>query len=93
MVIMVYTNVCKHCHKVFKSKIRTMCCKDCRDKDSDKLDDIVQYLKLYPNSNALQISEELGIHPYVIIKYMEEGWLGESYGEFSPLPDENDCQD
>ena len=85
---MIYTNVCKHCHKIFKSKINTLCCKECRDKDSDKLDDIVQYLKLYPNSNALQISEELGIHPYVIIKYMEEGWLGEAHGEFSKLPDE-----
>jgi len=84
---MIYTNVCKHCHKVFKSKIKTSCCKECRDQDSDKLDDIVQYLRLYPNSNALQISEELGIHTYVIIKYMEEGWLGEAYGEFSQLPD------
>ncbi len=82
---MLYTNVCKHCHKVFRSKIQTMCCKDCRGEDENKLDDIVQYLKKYPNSNALQISEELGIHPYVIIKYMEEGWLGESNGTFSKL--------
>ncbi len=85
--IMIYTNVCKHCHKVFKSKIRTMSCKDCRKEDEETLDDIVQYLKLYPNSNALQISEELGIHPYVIIKYMDEGWLNESNGTFSRLPD------
>lgn len=82
---MLYTNVCKHCHKVFRSKIRTMCCRDCRGEDENKLDDIVQYLKKYPNSNALQISEELGIHPYVIIKFMEEGWLGESNGMFSRL--------
>ena len=53
-----YTNVCKHCHKVFHSKIRTLCCKDCRAEDEDQLDDIVKYLKEYPNSNALQISEE-----------------------------------
>ena len=33
-----YTNVCKHCHQVFRSKIRTCCCKDCRDKDEDQLD-------------------------------------------------------
>ena len=51
-----YTNVCKHCHKVFKSKIRTMCCNDCRKEDENQLDDIVQYLKLYPNINALQIA-------------------------------------
>ena len=54
-----YTNVCKHCHQVFRSKIRTCCCKDCRDKDEDQLDDIVEYLHRFPNSNALQISEEL----------------------------------
>lgn len=82
-----YTNVCKHCHKVFHSKIRTWCCKECRSKDDDQLDDIVRYLREYPNSNALQISEELGIHPYVILKYMEEGWLGKSTGHFSRLPD------
>ena len=74
-----YTNVCKHCHQVFRSKIRTCCCKDCRDKDEDQLDDIVEYLHRFPNSNALQISEELGIHPYVILKYMEEGWLSKSH--------------
>ena len=34
---MIYTNVCKHCHKVFKSKIKTSCCKECRDQDSDKM--------------------------------------------------------
>ena len=87
---MLYTNVCKHCHKVFKAKIRTLCCKDCRGEDEDKLEDIVRYLKQYPNSNALQISEELGIHPYVIIKFMEEGWLGESSGTFSRLEDNYD---
>ena len=47
-----YTNVCKHCHQVFRSKIRTCCCKDCRDKDEDQLDDIVEYLHRFPNSNA-----------------------------------------
>ena len=62
-------------------------CKECRNIDDDQLDDIVRYLREYPNSNALQISEELGIHPYVILKYMEEGWLGKSTGHFSRLPD------
>lgn len=83
-----YTNVCKHCHKVFKSKIRTMCCNDCRKEDENQLDDIVQYLKLYPNSNALQIAEELGIHPYIVVKFIDEGWLGKVNGTFSRLSDE-----
>lgn len=59
----------------------------CRDKDEDQLDDIVEYLHRFPNNNALQISEELGIHPYVILKYMEEGWLSKSHGTFSRIPD------
>lgn len=82
---MLYTSVCKHCKKVFKSKIRTLCCKDCRAEDDRKFEDIEQYLKLYPNSNALQIGEELGIHPYEIVKYMEEGRLVEVKGTFRPL--------
>ena len=84
---MLYTNVCKHCHKVFRSKIQTLCCKECRGQDEEQLDDIVKYLKKYPNSNALQISEELGIHPYEILQFMEEGWLAKSKGTFSKLPD------
>ena len=55
--------------------------------DDSQLDDIVAYLKLYPNSNALQISEELGIHPYEIIKFMDEGWLNTVNGKFSRLED------
>lgn len=58
--------------------------------DENQLDDIVRYLRQYPNSNALQISEELGIHPYEILKFMEEGWLGVAKGEFSRLPDEGE---
>ena len=82
---MLYTNVCKHCKNVFKLKIRTLCCKECRHLDEDQFDDIMAYLKEYPNSNALQISEELGIEAYVIVKYLEEGRLKIARGEFSEL--------
>ena len=47
-------------------------------------------MKLYPNSNAMQISEELGIHVYKILKYMEEGRLMVSHGTFSQLSDEKE---
>lgn len=87
---MVYTCVCKHCFQVFKSKIRTMTCCNCRDKDDDFFDDIETYLKLYPNSNALQISEELGIPAFVILKYLEEGRLCASRGTFSRLLEEEE---
>lgn len=86
--VMNYTNVCKHCYKVFRSKIRTCTCKECRPKDESYFDDIEAYLKLYPNSNAMQISEELGIHVYKILKYMEEGRLMVSHGTFSQLSDD-----
>ena len=86
--IKAYTNVWTHCHKVFTAKIRTLCCKECRSVDDSQLDDIVAYLRMYPNSNALQISEELGIHPYEIIKFMDEGWLNTVNGTFSRLEDD-----
>lgn len=81
-----FTCVCKHCKTVFRSPIRTMCCKQCRTLDTDCFDDIEAYLKLYPNSNALQISEALGMEAYVILKFMEEGRLLKSCGTFSRLP-------
>lgn len=84
---MLYTNVCKHCHKVFKLKIRTFTCKECRALDENQFEDIETYLRLYPNSNALQIAEELGIHVYKILKYLEEGRLQKSQGTFSQLSD------
>lgn len=84
---MIYTNVCKHCKTVFKSKIRTFCCKSCRSLDNNQFDDIETYLKLYPNSNAIQISEELGISVYEILKFIQEGRLLTVHGTFSQIND------
>ncbi|NLK28536.1 MAG: hypothetical protein GX306_09380 [Clostridiales bacterium] len=80
-----YTNVCKHCYKVFKSRIRTFTCKNCRQIDDDHFDDIEAYLKEYPNSNALQISEALGITAYEVLNYLKEGRLHISKGKFEQL--------
>lgn len=82
-----FTCVCKHCKTVFRAPIRTLCCKNCRSLDENSFDDIEAYLKLYPNSNAIQISDALGIDAYVILKFMEEGRLLRSRGTFSKLPD------
>lgn len=82
-----YTNVCKHCYKVFKSRIRTLTCNDCRQKDEDHFDDIETYLKEYPNSNALQVSEALGITAYEVLKYLHEGRLNISRGRFEQIDD------
>lgn len=80
-----YTNVCKHCQKVFKSRIKQYTCKECEDMDNLFFDAIYDYLKKYPNSNALQISEALGISPYEVIQYMSEGRLSVSKGQFEKL--------
>jgi hypothetical protein len=82
-----YTNVCKHCKKVFKSKIRIYSCKECIKLDHDHFDAIELYLKLYPNSNALQISEELGITAYEVLQFVKEGRLNVTRGSFSKIPD------
>ena len=83
-----YTNVCKHCHKVFMSRLKAYTCEDCRRLDDDHFDDIVAYLKEYPNSNALQISEALGITAYEVLNYLKEGRLNIARGRVEKLPDE-----
>lgn len=82
-----YTNVCKHCRKVFQSRFKAYSCADCKVIDNDHFDDIVAYLKEYPNSNALQISEALGITAFEVLNYLKEGRLNVSRGRFERLPD------
>jgi len=79
------TNVCKHCHKIFQSRFKTYSCNECKKIDSDHFDDIETYLKEYPNSNALQISETLGITAYEVLNYLKEGRLHVSRGLFEQL--------
>ncbi len=82
-----YTNVCKHCHKVFLSRLKAYTCEECRKTDDDHFDDIEAYLKEYPNSNALQISEALGITAYEVLNYLKEGRLNIARGHFEKLPE------
>lgn len=82
-----YTNLCKHCHKVFTSRFKAYACEECKKIDSDHFDDIEAYLKEYPNSNALQISEALGITAFEVLHYVKEGRLNVSRGRFEKLPD------
>lgn len=83
-----YTNICKHCHKVFMSRFKAYSCEDCKEIDSDHFDDIEAYLKEYPNSNALQISEALGITAFEVLNYLKEGRLNISRGHFEKLQDD-----
>lgn len=82
-----YTNMCKHCHKVFISRLKAYSCENCKTIDSDHFDDIEAYLKEYPNSNALQISEALGITAFEVLNYLKEGRLNYSRGKFEKLSD------
>ncbi|HHV10313.1 MAG TPA: hypothetical protein GXX75_08570 [Clostridiales bacterium] len=82
-----YTNVCRHCQKVFRSRFKAYTCEDCKQIDADQFDDIEAYLKEYPNSNALQISEALGITAFEVLNYLKEGRLNISRGSFERLPD------
>jgi len=43
------------------------------------------YLKKYPNSNAVQISDALGINVALILKYIDEGRLCFGKGTFSKI--------
>lgn len=82
---MIYTNSCKHCLKQYRSRVKSFSCDACRDKDEDYFDKIVEYLKKYPNSNALQISDALGITAYQVLIYLEEGRLNYARGEFEQI--------
>ena len=82
-----YTNVCKHCHKVFMSRLKAYSCESCKKLDNDHFDDIETYLKEYPNSNAIQISEALGITAFEVLNYLKEGRLNISKGRFEQLND------
>jgi len=72
---------------VFSSRLKAYSCEKCKKVDSDHFDDIESYLKEYPNSNALQISEALGITAYEVLNYMKEGRLNISRGHFERLQD------
>jgi len=86
---MLYTNVCKHCFKTFKSRYKRNTCLDCIGLDDAHFDEIEAYLKKYPNSNALQISEALGITAFEVLNYLKEGRLELGRGYFESIDEVN----
>lgn len=78
-------SVCKHCKKVFMSKYKLYTCKECKQKDDDLFDRVIDYLKKFPNSNAIQISEALEVQAYEITKFLDEGRLEITKGSFEKM--------
>jgi hypothetical protein len=72
---------------VFSSRFKAYTCEDCKQIDSDHFDDIEAYLKEYPNSNAIQISEAHGITAFEVLNYLKEVRLNLSRGHFEKIPD------
>ena len=80
-----YTNKCKFCGKPFISKIKTATCTSCKQLDDALFTKIEEYLRRFPNSNAMQIAEGIGISALDVLQYIDEGRLQISKGEFRRL--------
>lgn len=70
-----YLCVCKECKKMFQYFMRTNICADCRKDERSSISRIRQYLDKCPNSNAMQVSEALGIPIYEITDLIDDGSL------------------
>lgn len=78
-------NVCKICRKVFYGKTASRTCETCRKLDDAHFTRIENYLKEYPNSNAMQIAEALDLPTPVVVSYITEGRLAYSKGYFEKI--------
>lgn len=80
-----YENTCKFCGKKFRSRTKVSTCTSCRKLDDVIFSKIEAYLRLYPNSNAVQIAEGIGIAAVEVLRYIDEGRLRLSKGVFQKL--------
>ncbi|MCR5153441.1 MAG: hypothetical protein K6B75_01200 [Lachnospiraceae bacterium] len=80
-----HTNICIYCGKMFNDRKPSYVCKDCIPKDEEFFQKITDYLKKYPNSNAMQIAEGLEVSALEIIRYIDEGRLQMNKGEFKKI--------
>ena len=79
----VYT--CRHCKKLFTSVIKRQVCEECDKKEDQLFQQIKEYLRQYPNSNAMQIAEGLEINVMSVLHFIDEGRLSVVTGGFSKL--------
>lgn len=79
---------CVHCKKIFQSRIKRKVCSECSKKEDEMFLKIKEYLKQYPNSNAMQIAEGLEINVMSVLYFIDEGRLSIVNGSFSKLENE-----
>ncbi len=78
-------NRCKYCGEMFNSPHTSVVCKHCRGLDEALFSSIEEYLKRFPNSNAMQVAEGLEISVFEVIRFIDEGRLQFSKGKFERL--------
>ena len=78
-------NQCKYCFGMFKSPDTRVVCDKCKPLDEALFSSIEDYLKKYPNSNAIQIAEGLEIPTFEVVRFIDEGRLQFSRGKFERL--------
>ncbi|MBR2409345.1 MAG: hypothetical protein IKB07_10385 [Lachnospiraceae bacterium] len=78
-------NQCKYCFKMFNSPDTRVVCNNCKPLDEALFSSIEEYLKKYPNSNAIQIAEGLEIPTFEVVRFIDEGRLQFSKGKFERL--------
>lgn len=76
---------CRICKKAFPSRMKVYRCEECKDADEKLFSLIEEYLKVYPNSNAMEISKAMNIKTELIISYIDEGRLMYSKGHFERI--------
>lgn len=76
------TCCCRFCGKIFLSHSKKSTCKGCQKLEDAEFEKIKDYLLAHPNSNAIDISEDLDMSPLDIIRYIDEGRLSISKGSF-----------
>ncbi len=77
--------VCRYCGKVFLSWNARTCCNECQKTEEEEFERIKNYLKRFPNSNAIQIAEGLDISPFDVVRFIDEGRLFVNKGEFKTV--------
>ena len=78
-------NRCRYCGEIFKSTYTSTVCSQCKELDDILFGRIEEYLKMFPNSNAIQIAEGLELSTFEVVRFIDEGRLQFSKGKFERL--------